>query len=158
MRSFEIFLMSTEQIVQISLICAMSPVWIVVVLDKNKEHYLLNKDKAEKLYDASKQLHMSKYKQNEDILFIMSNLEPNCLKVYFQKVDQHAGSKWLIHGTKRRKDNQLRSLKLPCRISKLSSYMWHKGVRWHHIKSGILKEGPRAKTSWEVRDSRMPNT
>ena len=44
-----------------------------------------------------------------------------CLKIDFQKVDQHAGGKWLIHGTKRRKDNQLQSLKLPCRISKLSS-------------------------------------
>ena len=33
----------------------------------------------------------------------------------------HAGGKWLIHDTKRRKDNQLQSLKLPCRISKLSS-------------------------------------
>ena len=42
-------------------------------------------------------------------------------KVDFQKVDQHAGGKWLIHDTKRRKDNQLQSLKLPCRISKLSS-------------------------------------
>ena len=39
----------------------------------------------------------------------------------FQKLDQHAGGKWLIHDTKRRKDNQLQSLKLPCRISKLSS-------------------------------------
>ena len=39
----------------------------------------------------------------------------------FQKVDQHAGGKWLIHDSKRRKDNQLQSLKLPCRISKLSS-------------------------------------
>ena len=39
----------------------------------------------------------------------------------FQKVDQHAGGKWLIHDTKRRKDNQLQSLKPPCRISKLSS-------------------------------------
>ena len=48
----------------------------------------------------------------------MSNLQPNCcLKFDFQKVDQHAGGKWLIHGTKRRKDNQLQSLKLPCRIS-----------------------------------------
>ena len=35
-----------------------------------------------------------------------------------QKMDQHAGGKWLIHDTKRRKDNQLQSLKLPCRISK----------------------------------------
>ena len=32
----------------------------------------------------------------------------------FQDVDRH---KWLIHGTKRRKDNQLHSLELPCRIS-----------------------------------------
>ena len=52
----------------------------------------------------------------------MSNLQPNCfLKFDFQKVDQHAGGKWLIHDTKRRTDNQLQSLKLPCRISKLSS-------------------------------------
>ena len=52
----------------------------------------------------------------------MSNLQPNCsLKVDFQKVDQHAGGEWLIHDTKHRKDNQLQSLKLPSRISKLSS-------------------------------------
>ena len=58
----------------------------------------------------------------EDILSIMSNLQPNCcLKIDFQKVDQHAGGKWLIHHNTRRKDNQLQSLKLSCRISKLSS-------------------------------------
>ena len=38
-------------------------------------------------------------------------------KLDFQKVDQHTGGKWLIHGTKRRKENQLQSLELPCRIS-----------------------------------------
>ena len=38
-------------------------------------------------------------------------------KLDFQKVNQHTGSKWLIHDTKRRKDNQLQSLELPCRIS-----------------------------------------
>ena len=60
--------------------------------------------------------------KNEDILSSMSNLQPNCcLNFDFQKVDQHAGGKWLIHNTKRRKDNQLQSLKPPCRISKLSS-------------------------------------
>ena len=64
---------------------------------------------------------MSKYKNNEDILSIMSNPQPKfCLQVDFQKVDQHAGGKWLIHDTKRHKDNQLQSLKLPCRVSKLS--------------------------------------
>ena len=34
----------------------------------------------------------------------------------FQKVEQHTGGNWLIHGTKRRKDNQLQSLELLRRI------------------------------------------
>ena len=60
--------------------------------------------------------------KKEDLQSIMSNLQLNCcLGVDFQKVDEHTGGKWLIHDTKRRKDNQLQSLKLPCRISKLSS-------------------------------------
>ena len=38
---------------------------------------------------------------------IMSNLQNNYhLKLYFQKVDQHTGGKWLIYGTKHRKNNQ----------------------------------------------------
>ena len=62
------------------------------------------------------------YVKTQKILSIMSNLQYNCcLKFDFKKVDQQAGGKWLIHDTKRRKDNQLQSLKLPCRISKLSS-------------------------------------
>ena len=65
---------------------------------------------------------MAQHKNNYDILSIMSNLQPNCcLKFDLQTVDQHAGGKWLIQDTKRRKDNQLQNLKLPCRISKLSS-------------------------------------
>ena len=48
----------------------------------------------------------------------MSNLQTYYhFKLDFQKVDKHTGGKWLIHGTKRRKDNQLQSLELPCRIS-----------------------------------------
>ena len=47
----------------------------------------------------------------------MSNLQTYYSKLDFQKVDKHTGCKWLIHGTKRRKDNQLQSLELPCRIS-----------------------------------------
>ena len=40
----------------------------------------------------------------------MSNLQPNwCLKIDFQNVEQHVGGKWLIHDTKRRKDNQLQN-------------------------------------------------
>ena len=44
-------------------------------------------------------------------------------KVNFQKVDQHAGGNWLIHDTKRRKDNQLRSLKLPIKFHK---WIWQR--------------------------------
>ena len=60
--------------------------------------------------------------KNDDLHSIMSSLQPNCcLKVDFQKVDQHTRDKWLIFDTKRHKDNQLQSLKLLCRLSKLSS-------------------------------------
>ena len=53
---------------------------------------------------------------------LCQTISPNCcLKFDIQKVDQHAGGKWLIHDAKRRKDNRLQSLKLPCKISKLSS-------------------------------------
>ena len=48
----------------------------------------------------------------------MLNLQTYYLyKLEFLKMDQHIGGKWLIHGTKHRKDNQLQSLELPCRIS-----------------------------------------
>ena len=49
---------------------------------------------------------------------ILSNLQTYFhFKLDFQNVDQHIGGKWLIHGTKHRKDNQLESLELPCRLS-----------------------------------------
>ena len=49
---------------------------------------------------------------------LMSNLQTyHHFKLDFQKVVQHTGGKRLIYGTKRRKDNQLQSLELPCRIS-----------------------------------------
>ena len=55
----------------------------------------------------------------------MSNLQPNWyLKIDFQKVVQHAGGKWLIHDTKRHKDNQLQSLKLPWSCVKPSPKRW----------------------------------
>ena len=48
----------------------------------------------------------------------MSNLQTYYhFELDFQNVDQHTRGKWLIHGTKRRKDNQLQSLELPCIIS-----------------------------------------
>ena len=57
-------------------------------------------------------------KQQKKLFTLMSNLQTYYhFKLDFQKVDQHTGSKWLIHSTKRCKDNQLQSLELPCRIS-----------------------------------------
>ena len=48
----------------------------------------------------------------------MSNLQTNYhFKLDFQKENQHTGGKWSIHGTKHRKDNQLQSPELSCRIS-----------------------------------------
>ena len=47
----------------------------------------------------------------------MSNLQNYYrFKLDFQKVDQYTGGRWLIQDTKR-KDYQLLSLELPCRIS-----------------------------------------
>ena len=49
---------------------------------------------------------------------IMSNLQTHYnFKLDLQKVDQHTRGKWLIHSTKHRKDNQLQSPELPCKIS-----------------------------------------
>ena len=57
--------------------------------------------------------------QKQQKLFsLMSNLQTYYhFKLDLQKVNQHTGGKWLIHCTKRRKDNQLEGLDLPCRIS-----------------------------------------
>ena len=44
----------------------------------------------------------------------MSNLQTHYhFKLHIQNVDQHTGGKWLIHGTKRHKDNQLQRLEPP---------------------------------------------
>ena len=49
---------------------------------------------------------------------IMSNLQTHYhFKLELIKMDRHTGGKWLIHGTKHHKDNQLQSLELPYRIS-----------------------------------------
>ena len=56
-------------------------------------------------------------KNNKKSFSFLSNLQTYYHFILdFQKVDQHTGGKWLIHGTERLKDNQLQSLELPCRI------------------------------------------
>ena len=56
--------------------------------------------------------------KQKQMFSLMSNLQTYYhFKLDFQNVDQHTGGKWLIHGTKRHKDNHLQSLELPCRTS-----------------------------------------
>ena len=50
----------------------------------------------------------------------MSNFKKKLISFqtrFQKKMDQHTGGKWLIHGTKHRKDNQVQSLEQPCGIS-----------------------------------------
>ena len=57
-------------------------------------------------------------RKQQKMFSFMSNLQNYYhFKLDVQKMDQHTGGKWLIHGTKRHKDNHLQSLELPCRIS-----------------------------------------
>ena len=61
---------------------------------------------------------MRNNQKRQKIVFPYVNLQTYYhFELDFQKVDRHTGGKWLIHGTKRRKDNQLQSLELQCRIS-----------------------------------------
>ena len=63
----------------------------------------------------------------------MSNLQTYYhLKLDFQKVDQHTGGKWLIHDTKRRRDNQLQSQVL---------------LNWHHFNAIVNLHQPRPMNS-----------
>ena len=64
---------------------------------------------------------MSKYKKWRYFIYYVKTTAQLVFKIDVQKVEQQTGGKWLIHDTKRRKDNQLQSLKLPSRIPKLSS-------------------------------------
>ena len=48
----------------------------------------------------------------------MSHLQAHYyFKLYFQKVVQHTGGKWLINVAKHHKNNQLQILECPCGIS-----------------------------------------
>ena len=51
--------------------------------------------------------------KQQKLFSLMSNLQTYYhFKLDCQKVDQQAGGKWSIHGTKSRKDNQLQSLEV----------------------------------------------
>ena len=64
-----------------------------------------------KIVSYCKVLRYETIKNSKKLFSLMSNLQTYYhFQLDFQKVDQHTGGKWLIHGTKRRKDNQLHSL------------------------------------------------
>ena len=77
-------------------------------------------------------------KKPEDILSIMSNLQSNCfLKVDFQKVDQHAGGKWLIHDTED-----------VCGSTK--KHWWRKETWWWNMAvDSAFKEKQRCWKTWK---------
>ena len=55
-----------------------------------------------------KALRCETIKNNKMLFSFMSNVQTYYhFELDFQKVDRHPGGKWLIHSTKRRKDNQL---------------------------------------------------
>ena len=57
-------------------------------------------------------------RNNNEYMKSYSNLHTNShFKNVNRKVDYHSGGKWFIHGPKRRKENQLLSLKHPCWLS-----------------------------------------
>ena len=123
------------------------------VLEKNKE-YLRSKDK-----DKDDMIYQDIYiiayvKIQKKLKYTIHYVKPTpqlVFKIDFQKVVQHAGGKWLIHDTKRCKDNQLQSLKVPCRISKLSSWMGHKGgIVEHQIPSieVLFKKCQKSQAFW----------
>ena len=67
----------------------------------------------------------------------LSNLQTNCyVKLDFQKVDQHTGGTWLIHGTKHYKDNQLQSLELPVKYPswEYKFDIWFKEMHWKMLE------------------------
>ena len=51
---------------------------------------------------------MSKYKKWIYTIHYVKPTAQLLFKIDFQKVDQHAGGKWLIHDTKPRKDNHIK--------------------------------------------------
>ena len=95
---------------------------------------------------------------NKKILQYVKFTNPITFKLDFQKVGQHSGSKWLILGTKNRKDNQLQSLELPCIISYWGMWTWHQGVRRKHVQCNIQGECPGTETSRELRICRTRTT
>ena len=62
-------------------------------------------------------MHQENYKQRKSVIHYIERTNQLSFKTSFQNVDKQTGGKWLIYGSKRRKDNQVQSMELPCIIS-----------------------------------------
>ena len=59
----------------------------------------------------------NKSKTTKKLFSFMSNSQTYYhFKLELKKMDQNAGGKWLIHGTKCHRDHQLQSLELPYHV------------------------------------------
>ena len=90
----------------------------------------------------------------------MSNLQLDwCLKIDFQKAGQHAGGKWLIHDTKRRKDNQLQSLNSPAEYPNWVARFDIKGSDCTMLNSIFWKkvQGQKHPGRWGIVEHQIPS-
>ena len=103
---------------------------------------------------------MPKYKKNEDIPSIMSSLQPNwCLKIDFQKVDQHAGGKWLIHENKHRKDISFKIWNSPAEYPSWVAGCDIQGSDGTMLNPIFCKkvQGQKHPGRWEIVDHQIPS-
>ena len=90
----------------------------------------------------------------------MSHLQPNCcLQIDFQKVDQHAGGKWLIHVTKRHKAISCKAWNSPaeypswiarCDIKRSDGTMFNP-IFWKKV------QGQKHPGRWGIKDHQVPS-
>ena len=90
----------------------------------------------------------------KELFSSVSNLQNKYnFELEFQRVDQRKGVKWLIHGTKHHKDNQLQSLGLHCRIFPKSV---KRGTLYMYIPV-ILYENNRGEILWKTPQRTRPS-
>ena len=90
----------------------------------------------------------------------MSSIQPHCcLKVDFQKVDEHTGGKWLIHDTKCHKNNQFQSLKSPVEYPNWVSRCDIKGSDGTMLSPIFWKkaQGHKHPGRWEIAKRKIPS-
>ena len=84
------------------------------------KHYLRHENKVNKnkVLSYCEALRYMRNNKKKVVLNYVKHTNTLSFKLDFQKVDQHTRGKWLIHGTKCHKDNQLQSLMLHLCVNK----------------------------------------